>query len=329
MSGAAIENLEVSWEVLEIEIHGTVTYPTGGTSLPGVVLVAGSGPTDRDWCSPLLPGSNGSGKLLAEELARKGYATLRYDKMASGPHVRENLPRFAGKASMQTHVDELAGAVNTLISLENVDRDQIFALTNSEGAIHAVNYQLGRNKTAFRGMILTGAPGRSVGDVGREQLAAQGKSIQNAEVIMKHYDAAISQFVRGEPMAIEDPIPEGLKKLLMSLEAPANLPFSRELWTYSLSEHIGGITAPVLVVIGKKDIQVNWEVDGEHLESALSGNRNSEFLYPENANHVLKFEDLPLDSLTAENAAIKYNSSESTLDRESVDHIFSWLERNR
>lgn len=315
--------------MLDIEIHGTVTYPTGGTSLPGVVLVAGSGPTDRNWCSPLLPGSNGSGRLLAEELACKGYATLRYDKMASGPYVRENLPRFAGKASMQTHVDELAGAVTTLISLENVDRDRIFALTSSEGGIHAVNYQLGSNKAAFRGLILTGAPGRSVGDVGREQIAAQGKSIQNAEVILKHYDVAISQFVSGEPMVIDDSLPEGLKKLLMSLEAPANLPFSRELWTYSLSEHIVGITNPVLVVIGKKDIQVNWEVDGKYLERALSGNRNSEFLYPENANHVLKFEKLPLDRLTAENVAIEYNSIDSTLDKESVDSILSWLERNR
>ena len=56
-----------------------------------VVFVAGSGPTDRNWCSPLLPGTNGSGKLLAEALASQGFVTLRYDKLASGPHVKENI----------------------------------------------------------------------------------------------------------------------------------------------------------------------------------------------------------------------------------------------
>ncbi|WMT50235.1 MAG: hypothetical protein RE472_04505 [Thermoplasmatales archaeon] len=48
--------------------------------------------------------------------------------------------------------------------------DLIFALSNSEGAVHAVNYQLGNFGKKFRGFILTGPPGRSVGDVARSQL---------------------------------------------------------------------------------------------------------------------------------------------------------------
>lgn len=57
---------EISWKVLDIEIFGTITYPDDNLSHPGIVTIAGSGPTDRDWCSPLLSGKNGSGKLLAE-----------------------------------------------------------------------------------------------------------------------------------------------------------------------------------------------------------------------------------------------------------------------
>ncbi len=326
MNRFEIKNKPVSWKVMDIEIHGTATFPVEGKTLPGVVLVAGSGPTDRDWCSPLLPGSNGSGKLLAEELAGRGYATLRYDKMASGPHVKENLPRFAGKASMESHKAELAGAVAALQSLDNVATDRIFALTNSEGAIHAVNYQQSPNGEPFRGMVLTSAPGRSVGQIGREQLESQLKSITSADEIMKHYDNAISKFLEGNPMELDDSLPEGLKRLLTSLEIPANLPFSRELWAYSLPEHVGVIKEPVLVVIGKKDIQVNWKKDGEALELALSENGDAEFAYPENANHVLKFEGLPLEKLTAEHAATSYNSSDANLDRDSADLIFSWLE---
>lgn len=122
---------EISWKVIDIEIFGTITYPDDGLSHPGIVMVAGSGPTDRDWRSPLLPGKNGSGKLLAETLAGEGYVTLRYDKMASGPHVKENLPRFAGKVSMETHMQELAGAVSALATQTNVLKERIYALTNS------------------------------------------------------------------------------------------------------------------------------------------------------------------------------------------------------
>jgi uncharacterized protein len=63
---------EVSWKVLDIDISGTLLKPPDDHEHAGVVLVAGSGPTDRNWCSPLLPGTNGSGKLLAEDLAKNG-----------------------------------------------------------------------------------------------------------------------------------------------------------------------------------------------------------------------------------------------------------------
>ena len=151
MNDAAIENREATWEVLDVPVHGTITAPADGDVHPAVVLVAGSGPTDRDWCSPLLPGTNGSGKLLAEGLARRGFLTLRYDKLASGPRVRENLPKFAGKVSMESHMDELAGAVQAAVAEERFDGRGLYALTNSEGAIHAVNYQLRRGATASRG----------------------------------------------------------------------------------------------------------------------------------------------------------------------------------
>ena len=70
----------VSWQLDGITMEGTIVRPDGNGPFPAVVLVAGSGPTDRDWCSLLLPGSNGSGRLFAEAFARVGIASLRYDK---------------------------------------------------------------------------------------------------------------------------------------------------------------------------------------------------------------------------------------------------------
>ena len=163
MMDQEINDKEISWNVLGVPVYGTLTGPKATETRTAVVFVAGSGPTDRNWCSPALPGANGSGKLLAEALAAKGFVTLRYDKLASGPHVKENLPKFSGKLSMQTHADELKGAVETLLSETNLDCDDLIVLTNSEGAIHAVNYQLRNEKNRFRGLILTGArEGRSV-----------------------------------------------------------------------------------------------------------------------------------------------------------------------
>src|SRR6266702_4213532 len=105
------ESSEIIWQLGEASVSGTLVRPVGPGPFPAVVMVAGSGPTDRDWNSPLLPGSNGSAHLLAEALARAGIASLRYDKRASGPNARENVPLLIGKMSMQSHVDELTGAV--------------------------------------------------------------------------------------------------------------------------------------------------------------------------------------------------------------------------
>ena len=96
------------WPLDETTMYSALARPAGAGPFPAVVMVAGSGPTDRDWNSPLLPGSNGSARLIADALAAAGFVSLRYDKRASGPHARENMQSLIGKMSMQSHLDELA-----------------------------------------------------------------------------------------------------------------------------------------------------------------------------------------------------------------------------
>jgi uncharacterized protein len=263
--------------------------------------------------------------MLAESLASRGFVTLRYDKLGSGPHVKENLSKLYGRVSMQTFLDELTGAVETIISERSVDRERLFALTNSEGAIHAVNYQLQTRGDRFRGLVLTGAPGRAVGEVGRSQLLEQGKSLPDAKTIIGHYDESIAEFLANKPMVIDPSLPEGLKLLLHSLESPSNLPFSRELWAYCLPEHIRMVDEPMLVVIGKKDIQVNWKVDGKALEDATAQKAEVSFVYPENANHILKHEALPIEKLTAQYVGEHYNAPDAKLDEGAANSILGWL----
>lgn len=327
MINSHIEDKDVSWKVFDIPVYGTITAPTDKEAHPAVIFVAGSGPTDRNWCSPLLPGTNGSARLLAEALANQGFITLRYDKVASGPHVKENIPKLVGKISMQSHLEELTGAVETIIAEKNVNKDNLFVLTNSEGAIHAVNYQLQAKSNRFKGLVLTGAPGRAVGELGRSQIFDQIKHLPNAQILMKHYDDAIDDFLANKPMVINASLPEGIKLLLHSLEDPANLPFSRELWTYCLSEYIAKVNEPILVVIGKKDIQVDWKIDGCVLENAAAQKTAISFVYPENANHILKHEEMPREELTAQYVSLHYNAPDAELDREAENAIFNWLKK--
>jgi len=323
--GTSGTSSEVSWPMGETTVYATLVRPSGPGPFPAVVMVAGSGPTDRDWNSPLLPGPNGSARLLAEALAQAGIASLRYDKRVSGPHAGENIPLLIGKLSMQSHVDELAGAVRTLASQPYVRGDRIFAVANSEGTLHALNYQLHSPAIPFAGLVLIAPPGRPVGAVARSQLAEQAAAIPNGDALLALYDAAIVRFQAGEPAAPDPALPAGVQMLLQSLESPANLPLARELWLADAAPLLSQVDAPTLVIIGKKDIQVDWQTDGDPLQRAAAGRANVTFLFPENANHVLKQELRPRSELTAADVMPGYNAPDARLDPPALASILAWL----
>lgn len=319
------ESKEVSWQLGATTVYGTMVVPRGPGPFPGVAMVAGSGPTDRDWDTPLLPGSNGSARLLAEELACSGIASVRYDKRASGPHARENMEQLVGKLSMQSHVDELAGAVRTLADAPLVREDRIFALANSEGNLHALHYQLRAPTIPLAGLVLTAPPGRAISTVARSQLAEQFRILPDPELLLSLYDEALSRFLRGESAEPDPRLPDSAQMLLRSLETPANLPFARELWVADAAALLTDIDVPALVVIGKKDIQVDWQADGEPLQRAATRRKDVTFLFPEYANHVLKHESLAREELNPADVQSRYNASSAYLDGETVAAIVEWL----
>lgn len=318
-------NQEISWDVDGIAVNATLARVASSDRRPAVAFVAGSGPTDRDWNSPLLPGNNGSGKLLADALARQGFVTIRYDKRASGPNGKENATRLAGKVSLQSHVDELAGAVAALAARPEVDASRIFALTNSEGAIHALNYQRQATKHRFAGLVLTGVPGRSMADTMRSQVVPQLQTLPNGADLIRQYDTIMAAISAGRPVELDPSLPEGLRSLFASLTSPANSPFTQEFLAVDPAELLRGVTEPVLIVIGKKDIQANWQADGQALEAALSGRDNVTLIYPENANHILKYEPKPREQLLPAEVGVKYNAADRHLDPDALAAIETWL----
>lgn len=318
-------NTDLAWRFDETTIDATLVLPPGSGPFPAVAMAAGSGPTDRNWNSPLLPGSNGSARLLAEALAASGFASLRYDKRVVGPHARENLQELRGKLSMQSHRDEFASAVRTLADRPDIRADQLFALANSEGTLHALNYQIHEPALPLAGLVLIAPPGRRVGEVARSQLAAQARGVPNGAALLTLWDAAIARFLANQPMAPDPALPAGVQLLLQSLETPTNLPFARELWTTDGSSLLAQVRVPALVIIGKKDIQVDWEVDGEALQRAAARHPNVTFVFPDDANHVLKHEPRPRAELNQSTLLTDYNRADARLDPRAWDEIISWL----
>jgi len=78
-------------------------------------------------------------------------------------------------------------------------------------------------------------------------------------------------------------------------------------------------------VIGKKDIQVDWRKDGRALETAAAGISNVTFAYPENADHVLKYESRFREELTATEVGVQYNAEGRVLDHYALSVIVEWL----
>jgi pimeloyl-ACP methyl ester carboxylesterase len=319
-----VTSREISWPLDGTIMDATVTKPVGKGPFAGVVMAAGSGPTDRDWNSPLLPGTNGSARLLADALATAGIASIRYDKRASGPRAMENVQVLAGKLSMQSHRDEFDGATRMLASEADVDAERIFAIANSEGTLHALNYQSATPPIPLKGLVLIGPPGRPIAEVARSQIMETVATMPDSDVLMAHFDEAIAQYVAGQTVTPDPALPDIARNLIMGLTAPINQPFSRELWTADAASLIAKVEAPILVVIGKKDVQIDWRTDGARIEKSVGASNEVTFSFPENADHVIKYEPRPRSDLTATSSG-DYNAEGRSLDPDTMAVILAWL----
>jgi len=317
-------SVDVSWQLDGITMEGTLVRPDGDGPFPAVVLVAGSGPTDRDWCSPALPGSNGSARLFAAEFARAGIASIRYDKRASGPHALENLPRLTGRMSMQSHLDELVAAVQLLATQDFVDASRIVGFGNSEGTLHVLHYATSAQEIPFVGIVLAAPPGRPIQDVLLSQLALQAAQVPGGAELMSRVEEAAARYAAGQPMNPDPGLPESVRILLASFETPANLPLARELWAESARDSIAKVRVPALVLIGGRDIQIDVHADGGPLHETAAGMTNVSFAFPPHANHVFK-EDGRTPAEVAASPGSGYNGPDTHLDPESVSMILTWL----
>jgi len=251
-------------------LFGSLLTPERARPGPAVLLIAGSGPTDRDGNSPLPAVKPANLKLIAEALAAAGVPSLRYDKRAiakSAPAaLKESDLRFA------TAVDDAVAFARLLKAQPGVTC--VVVLGHSEGALVAA---LAAQKTPTCGVIEVAGMGRPFGVVLREQFAAQGLPAP----VLAQIDAGLSELERGR----EIPNVPGLETLFR----PSVQPYLISQLTIDPAQALAKVEAPALIVQGDNDLQVQVQ-DARLLAAARPDAR---LVIVPGMNHVLK--DAPTD----------------------------------
>jgi hypothetical protein len=157
-----------------IELSGTLVVPGAEPSkqVPGVVLIAGSGPTDRDGNNPLVPVKIDLLKQIAELLGDAGIASLRYDKRGIGQSTKAPNTLAGAEAffSWENLIGDVQLAHAELMKQPEVKSYATALLGHSEGGLFAIataKMSIARQPYA---LVLAGTPGRSLQDIIRNQL---------------------------------------------------------------------------------------------------------------------------------------------------------------
>jgi pimeloyl-ACP methyl ester carboxylesterase len=247
------------------QLAGTLELPAGADKPRVALLIAGSGPTDRDGNSSMIPGRNDSLKLLAAGLAEAGIATVRYDKRGiGGSHAAgpaESALRF------EMFVDDAAAWIARLKA------DPRFAsvavIGHSEGSL--IGMLAARQADAAAFVSIAGiADGAST--LMRKQL--EGKLPPELE---KESERILVSLESG---VVVDPVPPALATLFR----PSVQPYLISWFKYVPAQRIAELTMPVLVVQGNTDIQVDV-VQANRLHGARPGAKLE--IIP-GMNHVFK-----------------------------------------
>jgi uncharacterized protein len=241
-------------------IDGVLVLPDGINRPPVALLIAGSGPTDRDGNGPKLNAA--TLKKLADRLGEEGIGTLRYDKRGA----RGWNPAFGDPENFRFshYVDDAVALIEHLRARQEFSN--IFVIGHSEGALVGIH---AGTRCGFDGLALLTATSRRTGDLMKEQ-TSKLVAPEVAEPIVR----ALDRMMAGE---IVDPSPTGIRI------PPAMQPAFASVFVAEPLVPLASLNIPVLVAGGGRDIQVR-RLDFDQLAAAAPSSRTAWF--PE-MNHVL------------------------------------------
>lgn len=287
---------EISFRTDDLTFHGTFRHPSdASTAVPGALLIAGSGPTDRNGDSPLVPGSTGTLLNLAGALASDGVASLRYDKLGSGTTGLGPFVAHPDSIGVDDFTHEAQAALRFLAKQPGVDRGRLSVYGHSEGALFALLLATDAADPA--------APVHSLGllepltrrylDLITEQVVTQAdQQLKSGKINQEQYDQ-VTQLVHQAvtQLRTQGTVPANMPYGLDKLFTPSSLKFLREadkIDPATLGAKLPA-TMPVLITCSDADIQVSC-ADVEHLAGAIHPS-NLDFVHLTGVDHILKQDD--------------------------------------
>lgn len=228
------------------DLEGTLLLVEGTTATPLVIIIAGSGPTDRNGNNSAM--ENNSLKMLAEELQKNNIASFRFDKRGVGQS--SDVDKDESQMRPETFVNDIIDWI-TLLSKDKRFNYLIVA-GHSEGSLFGM--LAAKNNPQVHGYISISGAGRPIDEILKEQFE---KIDPQAKKIIY---GMLDQLKKGDTITNVPP-------LLYSVFRPSIQPYMTAWMKYNPQNEIKNLNIPILITTGSTDIQVK-EIDAEVLAKA-------------------------------------------------------------
>lgn len=263
----------VSIPSVGFNLAGTLTRPAGAKGrLPAVVLVGGSGPTDRDETVAGIPVFG----HLAQGLVEAGFAVVRYDKRGVGQSGGRT-----ESVTLSDYAEDARAVVRWLQRRRDVDRDRIAVVGHSEGA--AVAMILATREKRVKAVVLIAGPGTTGAELVLEQ---QRHVLDQMKVEPSERAEKVLLQQRIHAAVLDDAEWEGVPE---ELRRSADTPWFESLLAFDPARIMKDVDQPVLIVQGELDTQVPPHHADKLLALAEARRRNvdEQLLKVPGINHLL------------------------------------------
>jgi uncharacterized protein len=285
----------VSFTSGAMTIYATFRHPRDeATVVPGVLLIAGSGPTDRNGNSALESGPVDTLKTLADWLSDDGVASLRYDKLGSGKTGLGPYASDPASIGLSVYERESRSALAFLAKERDIDNHELGVFGHSEGALFALLLATGNAGST--------PPIRALG-------LFEPLSQRYLDLITAQVDASLTAQVRSGAITtslettVEKDLTVAIARLRSKGTVKANLPYglanllnpSDALFLSQadrfdpavLAAHVGTGT-PVLLTCSNDDIQVTCAEVNRVAQGLVASSSHVDFVHLRGVDHVLK-----------------------------------------
>ena len=251
-------------------LHGTLALPEGSQSCPIALIIAGSGPTDRNGNNPIT-GQNNSLKFLADQLALNGTGSLRYDKRGiaeskAAAQKQENL-RF------ETYIDDAVAWCEEL--RKHPRMASLIIIGHSEGSLVGTAVSQKVSPAAFISIAGTAFPASKT-------LSEQLKSIISPDFYQESRDI-LAKLSEGRTT-------DNISPELEMIFRPSVQPYLISWFKYDPIKELADVKAPILILHGATDAQV----PPSHAQLLGKAAPSAQVFIIAGMNHVLKEVSGPL-----------------------------------